>query len=275
MMGRVPASILVFLLGLLAVVTMAGPVSGPESPPPSLDALYPPKASGPVFLQTMAELNASLAGIVVDLQENDRAGVMAGFERFQSLYRKTASMVPEWSSRYPEEPLARLEGALREGAPDAVMAAVGRLGAVCHDCHLTAMVPAQQKYRWADFGSITVQDPIRGVDLSYPEFMQMLNMSLAGIGVDLGQGQADGARLHLDALAARMAALRESCGACHDTERAYFVNAGIDSLLSGMRRILWDGNADPGAIARFSREIGTESCSNCHLVHLPAAYARR
>lgn len=275
-MFHIRASASVFFLVLLSALTPAKPVaetvSGYESPPASLDSLYPPKARAPLFLRGMHELNATFTGIVVDLFENDHAGVLANFESFQSQYRENAALVPEWADRYPSEPVEALGKIISGGSPDEVMAEVNRVGAICHDCHLATMVPVQQKYRWPDFQSITVEDPIRMTDLPYPEFMQMLNTSLTGIGIDVAQGQVENARMHLGALATRMASLKEICSACHDTERTYFVDARIDSLLGRMTTALQDTEVDPGAVGRLSQEIGMESCSKCHLVHVPAAY---
>jgi hypothetical protein len=253
----------------------AGPPADPGNLPASLSALYPPQAKQPVFLQAMLELNATLAGIPVDLFENDREGVQTGFEGFRSRYQAAAALVPEWKDRYPGEPVDALGNALREGTPDAVMAALGKVGGVCHDCHVAAMVPVQQKYRWPDFGAITVQDPVRNAHLSYPEFMQMLNTNLAGIGLDLGEGQLENARAQFQALRARMGALKESCGTCHETKRAYFVDASIDAVLDRMGAALNGDVVDPGVMGQLGQALGTQSCSNCHLVHLPAAYARR
>lgn len=241
--------------------------------PASLDALYPPNAKEPVLLVSMHRLNAALAGIAVDISENDRQGAVADFETFRSAYNETASLVPEWKSQYPAGPVEELGKVMPQGAPGDVMAAVGRVGAVCHDCHVATMVPVQLKYRWPGYGEIVVHDPVTNADLDYAAFMQMLNASLAGVGVDLGQGQPENARAQLAALRSRMVVLRESCDACHDTERAYFVDGRIESLLAEMERALGAASPDPVAVASLSRRVGEESCSGCHMVHLPSAYS--
>ena len=154
------------------------------------------------------------------------------------------------------------------------MAAVGRVGAVCHACHLATMVQVQLKYHWPDFGTVTVHDPVADAEVDYPAFMQMLNASMTGVAVNVNQGQPENARAQLAAFRSRMVKLRESCDACHDTERAYFVDERIESLLAEMGRTLDAAPPDPMAVAALSRRIGDESCFRCHLVHLPAAYSR-
>lgn len=276
-MGRRSALLLPSCLLLLFAMGLADPAgeSGPDpfALPESLVALYPPRSHSPLFLNTMLQLNGALAGIVVDLSERDMKGAAADFESFNRLYHDAADMVPEWKARYPEEPVGKLAAALDSGAPEGIMAAVGEVGETCHGCHVETMVPVQQRFHWPEFGSLTVQDPVQNADVPYPVFMQMLNTSLTGIGLDFGQGQAENARAQFDAFAARMAALKTSCGTCHDTERAYYVDAGIDSLVGRLGTAL--GGQDPGLVMQLSQDLGKASCSGCHLVHLPAAYSRR
>lgn len=247
--------------------------AGAVTLPASLDALYPPKASSPVLLLAMHGLNTSLAGIAVDVSEDDRQGALANFESFRDRYEETARLVPEWASRYLSQPVEELGRVLASGTPEAVMAAMGNVGAVCHQCHLTTMVPVQQKYHWPDFGEIRIQDPIIKAELDYPSFMQMLNANLSGVGTDLEQGQMENARMQLAALQSRMATLKESCNDCHDSERAYYVDEQVEKLLAGMKEALDASDFDPALVAQMSRRLGEESCSRCHLVHLPAAYS--
>jgi cytochrome c556 len=171
------------------------------------------------------------------------------------------------------EPVEELGRIVPTGDPGEVLAAMGKVGAVCHHCHLATMVPVQLKYHWPDFGAISVHDPVTGAELDYAGFMQMLNASLTGVAMDLGQRQPENARSQLAALRSRMGALRESCDACHDTERAYFVDERIDSLLADMERTLDVSASDPTVVATLTQRIGKESCYRCHLVHLPAAYS--
>lgn len=241
--------------------------------PASLDGLYPPAARRPVLLLAMHELNAALTGIVVDITENDREGAVANLKRFEKLYRENALMVPEWESWYPAEPVEELGRVVPGGDPGEVMAVVGSVGAICHDCHVVTMVPVQIKYHWPDFGAITAHDPVADADVDYPAFMQMINASMTGVAVNLRQGQLENARVQFAAFRSRMVELRESCDYCHDSERAYFVDERIESLLAEMGRSLDVAAPDPEAIAALNQRIGEESCFRCHLVHLPAAYS--
>jgi len=171
--------------------TEGGPGTSPL--PESLNALYPPVADRPVYLLKMLSLETSFSGIVVDLMEEDYDGARGSFEDFQRQYREVAGMVPEWKGEYPEGQVKKLGAALAAGDKEHAMEAFAAVGGICHRCHVAAMVPVQQKYHWGDFGAITVQDPLSGAATGYPQFKKYLAANLAGITVDLRQGQTDNA----------------------------------------------------------------------------------
>lgn len=285
MMGRHFAAAVVLAFPFVVPAGLAPAESGAQAEPAhgtpavapalpaSLDGLYFPKSQGPVYLMAMHGLNASLAGIMVDMSENDQSGAAANFERFEKQYRDVSRMVPEWTSWFAAEPVEELGHAVMGGVPGEVMAAAENVGALCHRCHLTYMVPVQQKYHWPDFRTITVHDPVVDADLDYAPFMQMLNASLIGIGMNLEQGQVENARVQLTAFRSRMEELKESCDACHDGARAYFVDERVESLLADMQSALQGATVDPAVIASLSQRLGEESCFKCHLVHMPAAYS--
>lgn len=275
-MRRVAAYAVLLLLALHPHHALG---QSPERPgsasslPASLDALYPPKAEGPVWLLAMHGMNLPLAGIVVDLNEGDKDGMTADYERFKAEYETTAGLVPEWRDQFDMEPILALGDALKGGDAGTIMAAVEKVGATCHHCHLATMVPVQQKYHWPDFKMISAHDPLSGRDLDFVGLMQMLNGTFSGIAVDLQQGQIENARRQGQAFAALFASMKETCEACHDAERAYYVDARVQSMVDDLGAALSEAEVDPAVVADLSRKIGAENCTACHLVHLPAAYS--
>lgn len=255
--------------------TKASVRSAPAPLPTSLEALYPPKAPNPVFLLSMFEMNKSLTGIVVDLFEGDLDHVKTNFEKFKTQYLATSKLVPEWQKEYyPLKPVEELGTSLQTNDRGQVMAAIGNTGMVCHHCHSANMVKVQQKYHWPDFKIIAVPDPLTNQGVDYPTFMQYLNANFTGIGVDLEQGQVENAQKQFQGFKARFQALKESCGSCHDTERKYYVDEGVQSLIDKLGQALEASSLDPKLVGELSQGIGMESCAKCHLVHLPAAYAK-
>lgn len=137
------------------------------------------------------------------------------------------------------------------------------------------MAAVQQKYHWGDFQSISLTDPVSHGSVPFAAMMQMLDGDLSGVQVDLVEGQIDQARQHVSGLAARYGAVKEACGACHDSERRYYVDSSITEMIDALATSLEGANVDPGKAQKLAQGIGMESCHKCHLVHGPAAMAER
>ena len=274
--------LLVFLP--MAMIPQAGAGNLPEATrgmpatlplPESLNALYPPVADRPVYLQKMLALETSFSGIVVDLMEEDYDGARGSFEDFQRQYREVAGMVPEWEREYPEGKVEELGAALAAGDRGLAMNAFAAVGEICHRCHLVAMVSVQQRYHWGDFGSITFKDPLSGASTGYPQFKKFLAANLAGITVDLKQGQIANARKQFDGFRVRFLALSDSCLGCHEKESRDFFNRDMRDTVEELGQALKSRTIAADAVMALAQKIGRESCSKCHLVHLPAALAGR
>jgi hypothetical protein len=238
--------------------------------PESLNRLYPPAADRPVYLLKMLNLDTSFSGIVVDLMEDDRDGARGSFEDFRRRYREVAAMVPEWRGEYPEKPVEELGAALAAGDRKRAMDAFAAVGGICHRCHVAAMVPVQQKYHWGNFGAITVKDPLSGESTGYAQFKKVLAANLAGITVNLRQGQTASARTQYEGFRARFEALGKSCQGCHEKESRYFVDREMQDAVTELGK-MFDGRTVAADAAALAQKIGRESCSKCHLVHVPAA----
>lgn len=270
----VGALVLATLAGLAAAATLTGPTDTIPATPPGLAAHYPPSAQEPVYLFAMHGLQESFAGIVVDLFEDDPAGARSAFDQFQERYHRAAALVPEWRDAYPEAPLQELGAALAAHDRARTMRAYDAVGAVCHRCHVTAMVPVQQLYRWGSFATQTVTDPVAGDTGPYAPFKHRLAAAFYGIAWDLRQGQAEEARRQFAAFSARFATLGDTCFDCHGTPRHSFTDPDVQALLEDLGRALEAPMPDETAVAALSARIGQASCSGCHLVHVPAAMAQ-
>jgi len=220
-------------------------------------------------------METAFSGIVVDLMENDLEGARGSFDDFQTEYREVAGMVPEWKGEYPEEEVNKLGKALADGDRGLAMNAFAEVGGICHRCHVAAMVPVQQKYHWGDFGATTVRDPLSGSATGYPQFKRFLAANMAGITVDLRQGQTDNARKQFEAFRARFKALTGSCHGCHEKKSRYFVDREMQGAVEELGKMFRSRAVAADSAIALVQKIGRESCSKCHLVHLPAAHAGR
>jgi mono/diheme cytochrome c family protein len=219
----------------------------------------------------MLELSEAFAGIAVDVFEEDVEHARAGLERFRTEYVAVSRLVPEWEAAYPTGPVDMLASALEAGDPGLIGTAFERVGAVCHECHVANMAKVHYRYRWGDFGRISLTDPTSGRELSYKQLMQEMETAFVGISTDLRQQQVENARAQFATFRARLSLLATACVACHTTERKYFIDAGVQQTVQRLGAVLQSDIPDAALAAELGQQIGMESCSKCHLVHAPAA----
>ncbi len=127
---------------------------------------------------------------------------------------------------------------------------------------------------WRAFSDISLTDPGTGRESDFRQFMLYLASSFEGINVDLEEGQVRNARKSQVAFQARYQALAQTCGACHETERHYYVDARVQDLVKQLGTALNRTPPDVKAAEDLSRQIGMESCLKCHRIHMPAALAK-
>jgi len=229
----------------------------------------------PVLLIQMLQLDEALSGVVVDVSEQDLAGAWQSLEAFTARYAELRSLVPEWADQYPLGPVEGLRAALSTGDRGRVMGAVGQVAEACHRCHAATMVPVQHRYRWGDFAGRKLEDPSTGEVVDFSVFKRRLSTSMAGVGVNLRQGQIANALQQFKAFRERFRQLEDSCQTCHEHGGQTFVSREISGLLDEVGRAL--NGPEPAkteAIAPLLQQIGQDSCSKCHLVHVPAAMAK-
>jgi len=242
--------------------------------PASLDSFYPPKAQQPVHLLRMFSLGGLFSGIASDLAESDIQDARDVFEKFKKEYVEISKLVPEWKKAYPMGPVEDLGMALKLGDRGKVMPAFGKVGAVCHDCHVKYMPMTHQRYHWGDFSAIKVKDPLSNEEVPLTRLKQYLDSNFAGIGLNLERGQKEKARKQVQGFSARFQALKTTCGRCHTGEIKYYVDEGVQGLIEKLGQAIENPSTDPKTAVELIQRIGMESCFKCHLVHVPAALAK-
>jgi len=247
-------------------------IAGPL--PASLDKYYPPKAPAPIYLIEMFALSGPFEGVGSDLQENDFSGAKDNFNAFKTQYQKMAVMVEEWKDKFPMQPIDTLGQALAGSDPAKIGKAMGEVGKVCASCHVINQVKAQQKYHWPDFNDITLTDPLTQKSISWHEYMMQMAGTFNGIGIDLKEEQLENARNNFKVFSNFFISMKDGCGACHTSDRAYFVDASIQNMVKDLGKAINATTPDAKAIEKLSGAIGNESCLKCHFVHMPSVNAK-
>jgi len=222
----------------------------------------------------MFALGGLFSGIASDLAENDLQGARGVFEKFKTEYVKMSKLVPEWKEGYPIKPVEELGAALKSGDRGKVMPAFGKVGGVCHDCHVKYMPLAHQKYHWGDFSTIRAKDPLSNEEVPFTRLKQYLDSNFAGIGLNIERGQNEKARKQVQGFNARFQTLKTTCGRCHTGEVKYYTDEGVQGMIDKLGQALENPSADPKVAVELVQRIGMESCFKCHLVHVPAAMAK-
>lgn len=243
-------------------------------PPASLARFYPPEAEAPVYQIKMHEVAGPLSGMVVDLMEGDLENVPGQYQGFRAAYEEVAAMVPEWEGLWPIAPVDELGSAVEQGDQDVVMAALQKVGAVCHDCHVAYMPKVQQRYQWPAFADVRATDPVAGEEVTMPGYMRAMETSFSGMMNSLQQGQMDRARDYFRSFYDRFGGLADLCTNCHDTEREYFIDEEVQRIVRSVGDALDAESPDVARIGGLAQQIGAESCFRCHMVHVPAAFAQ-
>jgi cytochrome c553 len=245
-----------------------------ESLPAALDALYPPKADGPVLLIKMIGLAESFSGTMSELFENDLTNAFDHFRKFKDQYSEVSGLVPEWKGFYPSAPVEELGASLKSGDQGRIQAAFEKVGRVCSACHIENMARVQYRYGWPDFTHVRTKDPLTGEEVDLHMLMVFLDTNFNGIRADLGQGQAENAQKQFQGFKARFEAMAGTCEECHgQDERKYYVDNEVRTMVEELGKAT--AESSPEKAGKLSMAIGMESCHKCHLVHLPAAFAQK
>jgi hypothetical protein len=242
--------------------------------PQVLDNLYPPESPAPVYFLSMLKMAGHFSGIASDLMEGDIENARSNYEAFKQEYFVSAEFVPEWKEFYSDDAVTQLGEALESDDIGNIMASFEKVGATCFNCHEQKMTQVYFKYHWKDFYSIEEIDPVSGEKVSYSKLMQLVELDLNGIGNDLGQNQISNAIAHVEQLEQRYEAMEETCYACHDSEREYYVDDEITDIFKSLKSKLSEPDINLDEIGKMVQTIGMESCYKCHLVHVPAAFSK-
>ncbi len=164
-------------------------------------------------------------------------------------------------------PVDSLGAALKSGDQKKVNEAISNLGQVCENCHPVNMPKVQQKYHWKTKDGKTFSE-------IFPQVMQGIDFSINGIVVDVEKNQGDNAKKHFQDFNATFQTLKETCKNCHTTERKYYVDSDVQTIINDMGKALNEPSINVTKVKVLYQEIGEESCFKCHLVHVPAAFAQ-
>ncbi|KCZ71822.1 hypothetical protein ANME2D_01877 [Candidatus Methanoperedens nitroreducens] len=157
------------------------------------------------------------------------------------------------------------------GKIPAVFAAIGEVGETCSKCHKDNTPAVWNRYIWKDFNSVMINTPEGPLPWAEAK-MKYMAAGFDGIGVNIKQGNQAGAAQSLGLFKTMFNNMRDSCSSCHSSERRYYVSGDIQAMISDMEANITNGDLTEAGEIR--QGIGIESCYKCHVLHIPAQYAK-
>jgi len=102
--------------------------------------------------------------------------------------------------------------------------------------------------------------------------MKYLVAGFDGIGINIMQGNQAAAQQSFELFAEMFNNTKQACGACHATERTYYVNDDIMGMIDTLGQEIDAGNLT--AAENIRQGIGAKSCCACHVLHMPAQFEK-
>lgn len=248
---------------------------GKDGLPTSLDKYYKnTQPQPPEYLIKMFELGESMQGIGVNIQQGDIPNAKKSYAAFYQNYKNSANMVPEWKEYYDVNAVEKMGASLDNGNIQAVFESMGQIGASCVKCHTEKMTPVWNKYNWMDFSKITMDTP----NPSEPKLpwaqakLKYMVIGFDGIGVNIKNGNQSGAKQSFVLFSAMFDSMNATCASCHPSPPGHYVGAEVRAMINKMGEEINVGNLSEAEGIR--QGIGMESCYRCHVLHMPAQFAR-
>ncbi len=219
-----------------------------------------------------------MVGITVYLYPFDKENATDSFKLFEQEYEDSSRMVPEWRGYYKPNKVKILEDALDAGNVTDVYIAIGEIGETCADCHYDTMPPVYNKYYGGDFSNLYMDTPEGSIQWKLAKMKYLLG-GFDGIGVFIKQNNSLAANQSFELFEDMFYNMSATCGgdgveSCHLTEPGYYVSDDIQTLITDMGDNITSGNYEDLQHAELIRyEIG-DSCHRCHIIHIPAHYAK-
>jgi len=211
-----------------------------------------------------------MMGIPVNLEQGDYMNASKSFNEFSGCYEYSSKMVPEWQRYYNQKAVNELGRALADGDQVAIEMSMGVVGETCSDCHLETMTPVYYKYYWGDFRDVMIETPDEPIPWKDAKMYYLL-MGFDGIGVNIKEGDQDGAQQSFELFYSMFDNMTDACLECHDSMPRYYVSEDIQMMINDMGTNISAGNLEEANGLRYG--IG-DSCHRCHIVHMPPQYAK-
>jgi cytochrome c556 len=238
-----------------------------SQPPLSIEQWYKPANKRQVWLHTMFRLRREMQAMTEYAAFEDKERLVSWSEKFVKDYRSIGEMVPEWADELETEQVEHLVAAANKGDFAGVATAQQKIGQSCMGCHKEYRAVTAALLRGANFSTAVVEDGETMEELQYKDFMVGLSTAMNRIVIAIDDNRFDVATSAYELLGQRIDDLKESCSACHKTDRQrdYLLGTEAMAQLQELGRLI-----EAKEVTASQRALGgmaVEVCATCHSIH--------
>ncbi len=234
--------------------------------PGSFDKYY--KTQPSEYLLKMNELSSSMENVVIDLQDENISSANKSFNIFSEKYINSSKMIGDWERYYDTGEIDDLGKAIHSGNISEAFEIMDNVRDACTDCHREIRYVIWAMYDWKDFQDVKMNttDTNKSLVSWTTAKTKYLLLGFEGIGIGIKKGQKEETAKSFKLFKNMFLNMKDACNSCHNTERKYYVNENVMSMIDAMDKEISTGNPDEAEKIRL--EIGNE-CHKCHIIHEP------
>jgi cytochrome c556 len=227
-------------------------------PPSDISQWYKPNNKRQVWLHTMFNLRRELQAIEYYADRKDIKHLNQWLIKFESHYKKIATMVPQWARKVDYEELENLKQLAKNNQLSDIAGSINKINENCTSCHDKFQSITATIYRAANFNAISKSD-------DYSEHMRQLSKQINTIKISMVDKNIVGANEALKGLKTGMDKLGTTCIECHEFSPKTYPNKQIQLTLDALGYALNNSN-----LKQQGKELGTlavSACASCHGTH--------
>ncbi|WP_457641106.1 hypothetical protein [Persephonella sp.] len=238
-----------------------------KEPPKELSKYYPPNAEGYPFVTLMHTLSISFTGVVTNVQEKDWKNAEKWALKLKDNYLKIGKIVKKWDKLLKKDAVNSLVVAVKEKNASKFRENAQIVGKSCIRCHKSYKISTKILYRYPSFETVSVEDPVSGLDLDYHDYMKKMTDDMKKLKIYLSDGKNKKALRSGVNFIKRFEALQQSCNDCHSNKNSEEIYYGKETKekVKFLRKALKEMNKKE--IQKSLRWIGVNNCMKCHNVH--------
>ncbi len=260
-----------FVYALAVLFFCSGLVSAKDIrlgvPPKSLGKYYPPKSEKFEYLMNMYRASISFTGLSTSLQEGDWKRAEKWAKSLRDAYLKIGELVPEWDKVLRKKEADALVKAVQSKDLRKIRFFANAVGNTCSKCHDRYMASSKLIYHFPDFDTVSLEDPVSGVDYEVSDYMSKMTTSFKLLNVYLSDGLKNKAKKEGMNFVKRFKGLSQMCSECHTNKLSEEIYFGAEVQKKVKELEIAIKNLDAKKISQTFGWINMNNCSKCHNVH--------